>query len=126
MKPIIVKESNFEKISLELDQVQGRCSERTVSPEDIRQALEYTEKQLDIPRAHMKGVKVRIDLNAQNFAKAYKYEAKSTIFYAEHTGSAWKLTDVERDTCLRAVHKFDVTLTDEAKAAVIKSVLNRL
>lgn len=117
---IIIKDENRDRIEAELEKVQGKCRERLITYKGICDVLKEVENELAIPKKALKGVRVDIDWNAQHFAKAYKYTPESTQFRAVHTGTAWKLTYVVRCACRVPSKGHLVTLTDEAKAAIIK------
>lgn len=119
MKDIVIKEANRGRIEAELEKVQGKCRERLIDYKRICDALKEVENELGIPKKALKGVSVNIDWNAQHFAKAYKYTPESTQFRAVHTGTAWKLTYVGRCACRVPNRRHLVTLTNDAKAAII-------
>lgn len=50
MKEIIFKESNYEKVQKELDNVQKLSKVRTVSVKDINVYLEIADEKLGIPK----------------------------------------------------------------------------
>jgi len=94
---------------------------RTITAEDICDDLSEVETHLRISKSAMKGVTVTINHHAQTFPNAYKRKGnpESTYFTAEHNGKNWRLTGIYRDTCLAT--KARISLTDEAKAAVIRN-----
>ena len=104
-----------------INEAEGKARSRTIAPEDIMEDLSDVESHLRISKTAMKGVTVTINHHAQSFPNAYKKKGnpESTYFTAEHTGNGWKLTRIYRGTCLAT--KARITLTDEAKAAVIRN-----
>lgn len=118
-REIIINEKNADRIRAELDELQKRCSARTIYFVNIADDCKTVERKLDLPKKYLKGVTIQVDHNAQDFPSAYKYTPESTHFTAVHTGKEWKLTDLRRDTTLRASKAFRVFLTEEAKAAIL-------
>ena len=68
----------------------------------------------------MRGVRAKLDINAQDFPNAYKYIPESTIAFLEHTGRAWALMDVRRDSAEIANRAARIELTDEAREWILK------
>ena len=120
-KPVIVKDSNREKIAAWIDHAEGRATARTITYDTIIHAVEKIENDLGIPKAHMIGIKANCDMNAQSFPSAYKYTPESTQFGLEYTSSGWKVTWIRRDVCWNVSSKhIKLSLTDDAKAALIR------
>ena len=123
MKELKIKitENNREKIEAVIKEAEGKTRVRTISVDDIIGALQRVAFALEIPKSHMKGIKVVVDPNAQNFPNAYRYTPESTQFSAEYNGKEWVLTGIWRGACRGCTQEFSITLTDEAKEAIIKS-----
>lgn len=115
-----IKESNIEKIKKEIDKAEGRASARTILAEDMIKACNYVEKKLGINKVDLVGVEINVDLNAQNFPRAYKYTPESTHFSAIYKKSGWYLMSVYRGWTRTRGNTYWVTLTEKAQAAVIK------
>ncbi len=120
MKPIIVKEENRNRIQQELDVIQKRARERTITPTDIIQACNRIERELGVTKKALVGTVAMVDPNAWDFPKAYKWTPESTSFRMERTTSGWKLTDIYRDACARWKDKYDVRLTEAAKQEILE------
>ncbi len=120
MKGIIIKDANRDRIEAEIKKVQAKCKERLIDYDIIVRMVAEVERTLDIPKCRLKGVTVDCDWNAQEFANAYHGTPESTQFYAEYTGTVWKLLDVSRCACRRSKSQHIVKLTDDAKAAIIE------
>ena len=118
---MLVKEANKEKIEDIIRTAEGRATARTISYERIVVAIAELEKTLGIAKKNMTGITADIDYNAQDFPRAYKYTPESTHILVTRKTSGWDLTNVFRDTTRRWNHRFHVTLTDDAKAAIIAS-----
>ena len=113
-KPIVVKEENKQRIEKILYELQKRCTARIISAQEIIDACERLDKFIYArSKKDLKGITALIDLNAQSFAKAYKYVPYSTQFEVEHMGSYWRLNWIKRDPVhyTRTTH---ITLTDKA------------
>lgn len=118
---MLVKESNKEKIETTIKSAEGRATARTIIYRDIVHSLEKLEKSLGIRKKDMLGITADIDYNAQDFPKAYKYRPESTHFKVTKKSGGWDLISVYRDTTRRDGHKFHVTLTEDAKKAIVES-----
>lgn len=102
---------------------EGRATVRTITAEDIALYLIEVEKTLALKKAYMNGVSVSVDLNAQAFAKAYKYTPESTQFKAEYKNGSWRLTDVYRNSCCTSSNlACTVYLPEAAQKAIINSM----
>lgn len=119
MKPIVFKESNYPKIEDEIKAVEGKATARRITTALIAYEIAKIERELSIPKKYMKGVKAHVDYNAQSFPKAYKYTPVSTHVKLEHTGSYWKVVDIWRDECQISGREIVLTLTEDAKSAII-------
>lgn len=120
MKAIIVKEENMEKIKNTIKEVEGRASARLVDYKNIKEAIEEIENSIPVAKKYMVGVKVHLDVNAQEFPKAYRYIPESTHVVIERAKSGWKLIDVHRGTCGGAHDTYDITLTDNCKKEILR------
>lgn len=117
-----LKES-MKDLDAVLDDVQKRCTERTITGLAILRTLYDVYVKLDISQKDMNGIFIRVDLNQQQFAKAYKYAAKSTQFNAEFKNGSWRITNIYRDDCHQSSKdKLRISLTEDAKAAIIRRI----
>lgn len=117
---MLIKESNRAKIEAMIKAAEGRATMRTITFENIVDAIARIEKKLDIPKTKMTGIRADVDVNAQNFPNAYQYRAESTQFYMIRKASGWDLTEVTRYYTRRAGHQIQLVLTDEAKEAILE------
>lgn len=122
MKSIIANANNVEKMNKAIADAEGRATARTISADDIMDALDAIEKRLGIPKAHMVGIRAEVDVNAQTFPNAYKYRPESTQFTAVRTASGWKVTDIYRGTTRGPSTRYVLALTDKARESIIKSM----
>ena len=106
-------------ISDAIKEAEGRATVRTIDADDILHRLAQIEDTLHISKKAMQGVVVSVDLHAQSFPNAYKYLPQSTQFVAEYVAGHWSLLHVFRGRCGGPRCEMRVTLTDEAKAALI-------
>ena len=118
---IKINKGNTGKIEDAIKAAEGRATARTINAGWIMNSVERVEDALNIPKTHMKGIRVDVDPHAQSFPRAYKYTPESTQFTAIHNGKEWELTDISRRPCRGCTQEFSITLTDEAKEAIIKS-----
>ena len=119
MKIRICKE-NRDKIQKTLDAVQGKCKERTITVDDIIYSVKDIEDELKIAKKAMIGIKVESDQCCQNFPNAYKYTPYSTQYGMERTPSGWFLAWVERKPTKRSGNQYNLTLTEDAKKALVE------
>ena len=121
------KRRNYHKLENELKIVQKGARVRTITAEKILRYLAYLEKSLHVPRRCLDGLRVRIDCNAQDYAKAYNGIPYSTQFDAEyHNG--WKITSIERCEAKRngRKHKYDIlAISNEAREKIVENVMKR-
>ena len=121
------KRRNYHKLENELKIVQKGARVRTITAGKILHRLAYLEKSLHVPRRCLDGLRVRIDCNAQDYAKAYNGIPYSTQFEAEyHNG--WKITSIERCEAKRngRKHKYDIlAISNEAREKIVENVIKR-
>jgi len=118
---IIVNEKNKKKIETCIAEAEGRATVRTITFEQIEYAIERIEKELDITAKYMRGVTACVDPNAQDFPRAYKYTPQSTWVKLERCASGWAVIGIWRDITASPSHAICVSLTKEAKEAIIEN-----
>lgn len=98
---IIVNEKNIEKLEKEIAKAEGRATARTITASDIKDSIKSVEKKLStiLKVSDWKGLKFDIDVNAQPFPSAYKYQPESTQFRIERFTSGWGVIAISRDNC---------------------------
>lgn len=106
-----------------IDAEQKRCTARKLDAERLCRALREAEKKLDLPKRLLDGIIVSVDVNAQDFPKAYKYTPESTHFKATYKSGSWRVTDIWRGETSKSSRGTVVTLTEEAKAAILDRAL---
>lgn len=94
---IKIIDNNKEKLEEALAQANGKSRERIVHVEDLQKAVGRIREKFDIPKCKMEGLKIRVDLNAQSKARAYKHAMYSTFFTIEFGKTDAYLMDCERD-----------------------------
>lgn len=120
-KMILNSEAGRQAIEAVLGDVQKKAKTRCISLSDILDILERVERNLDIPKAKLDGVKVHYT-GAEHFPNAYRGIPESTHFYAMHNGKRWEITKIERSTCPNNSRCVIITLTEQAKEAVLDSI----
>lgn len=119
MKKIAITACNMrDRLNAELSAVQHACSARTISVDDIVSACGELEEMLSVPKNALKDVCVHIDINAQDFPSAYKYDPLSTHVYLEHNGKCWCVYNLTRERCTRKY--IFIAHTATSKEAIIK------
>lgn len=114
----LAQDKNYLKLWETLYEVQKRSQVRTVDNSDVIDSLNQISDNLAISKKAMDGVTVKIDPNAQKFPSAYKGFPQSTIVHAEYKNGGWRVTKIARERT--QTKRFLITLTDEAKEALIK------
>lgn len=123
----LARRRNIIKLNGELRTIQKGARVRTITAEKILSALACLERNLGVPRRYLDGLRVRIDCNSQDYAKAYNGTPYSTQFEAEyHNG--WKITSIERCEAKRngRKHKYDIlAISNEAREKIVENVIKR-
>ena len=123
----LAKRRNIVKLENELRAVQKKSRVRTITAEKMLSALACLERNLGVPRRYLNGLRVRIDCNAQDYAKAYNGIPYSTQFEAEyHNG--WKITAIERCEAKRngRKYRYDIlAISNEAREKIVENVIKR-
>ena len=120
-KAIIINEHNRNKIEKALDEVQKRCTTRTIDYYDIVNELKYVDNQFSkvCTKKAFENTEVLIDVNGQNFPNSYKFSAKSTQFRAVYFKSKWRLVYLDRDFCKTYSQRWNITLSNSAKECIL-------
>ena len=120
-KPIIINECNRSKIEKALDEVQKKCTVRTIDYEDILAELKAVDEQFSkvCTKKGLENTEVLIDVNGQNFSNSYKFSAKSTQFSAVYSKGKWRLVYLDRDWCRTYSQRWHITLSDTAKECIL-------
>lgn len=120
MKPISTKSKNFRAAAEKaIREAEGRATARTLSPDDIINALERAEKRFGVPKKALDGTTISVDVHAQGFPAAYNGVPLSTIFRAENRRGTWYLVDVSRAQTRAPSRALLATLSDTARAAIL-------
>ena len=120
-KPVIINEHNRNKIEKALDEVQKRCTARTIDYEDILAELKAVDNQFSkvCTKKGFEGTTVLIDVNGQAFPSSYKFSAYSTQFRAVYLKSKWRLIYIGRDFCKTYNQRWCINLSDTAKECIL-------
>ena len=112
--------NNKEKIEAALNEVQSRAKARTISYEDILEAIDTIEEKLNISKKAMVGVIARVSLHCEHFAGSYKGVPMGTEFTIQRFSSGWFLTKVDRYN-VDHTRTYRLTLSESAKAAILEN-----
>ena len=96
---IKIDSKNIDKITAELDAVQGKANARIVFPRAVLDLASNAEEQLDrldIAKKYRQGASA-VFFEA-GLPSAYKYRAETTRINIERGKSAWYLVDISRIT----------------------------
>lgn len=104
-----------------LEEVQKRCSCRTITVEEVQNKLNEYFNELGISKKNMIGTIIKdCDLNAQSFPSAYKYTPESTHISAEYKSKGWVITDIWRGKTNAPSKVIISELSTTAKEALIE------
>lgn len=117
---IVIKVENKDRIEEAIRKVEGRATARTIDFEIILKSIEKIEDHLGIAKKDMTGCEATVDFYADDFPQAYKWTPESTQFHIKKTASGWNLISVYRAKCGRYKERYFVSLTEEAKKAVLE------
>lgn len=119
MKRIIIDDAHREEIAAVLEEVQHRCTARTLTAQRIIDICERVTEKANIPKSALKGSLLCYD-GAEKFPSAYRFRPESTHFRAEYDGRAWRLISIIRDTCPnRSTSNIYIAYSDSAKKALL-------
>lgn len=105
-----------EKLQAALDEVQKRCTARTVTAKEIADVL----NSIKVPKKYLDGTKVFWD-GAEPFPNAYKYRPESTHWWAENIKGKWYVLGIERNTCPnKSTRKGVIDYSDAANAWILE------
>jgi hypothetical protein len=114
--------TNANKLTEAIKAAEMRTRTRKITSEDVIKGCSIAEVRMGIPRKHMDGVTISVDMNAQKFPNCYNGIPESTQFDAINRKGKWYVTKIYRSRCRYAGHEVEIKLTDAAKAHVIKRV----
>jgi len=115
--------NNTDKLNTAINEIEGsRVSVRTITAEDIADAIKSAEKRLSalMPKTHWKGVKLSVDLHASTFPASYNGTPESTQFVVERSASGWFVVDIKRYKCKGPSEKAVFTFTGEQKEKMVE------
>ena len=119
---IIIKQENKSKIQQMMDDAQGKATARTIDLDDILTAARRIENALTVPKKYLEGLVYSVDINAQDFAHAYKYTPESTHFTLTYKNGTWRVSDIVRAQCRTYGHTFVCeSMSADTEQAIIRS-----
>ena len=124
MKPIVIKDSNKDRIEQAIEQAQVNARVRTITLNDVLRAVADIEKKLqDVPKVAWEGVRVVVDVHGgERYPNAYRGTPESTQFEVAYTSGTWKLTDVYRMDVVKTKGGYmTIYLPDALQKAIIES-----
>ena len=118
---ILFRKENRAKIEKVIKDNQKRARVRKMNVSLLDDALWNLELKLGIKKKDMVGIVADIDWYAAD--NQHCTPPQSTHIVVERTASGWCVTDVYRGEQRRWNRRFDVTLTERAKEAIVESKL---
>jgi hypothetical protein len=122
-----INTTNIEKVNQAIAATEGRATARTITADDVEEAIETIEKRLSLLllKKDWKGLKFAVDSNAQVFPGAYKHTPYSTHFVLERGASGWFIIELHRSVCVspaqRIIPTNILTKTEELASFVSQS-----
>lgn len=115
-------EANRAKIDEFITKVEGRARERRLTVSDLTFYIDLLEKKFSmVTKKSLEGLKVEVNVNAQKFPNAYKFEPQATLVWVRRQGGQWVITDISRAKCTTHVFRI-LEFPEELKKAIIKSM----
>ena len=111
---------NAAKAEELLNDVQKRARVRTIKYKDIIKATKKIEAFLGISKKALNGTKAVVDLNAQDFPRAYKGSPESTIVELLLDKNSWRIVGIYRDYTKAESQMYVFDLSETAKEAILK------
>lgn len=109
-----------KKLEQKLNEIQKKCSARTIDIEQIDRFLTDYENMIGIAKKNMIGTVIEdCDINAQAFPSAYKWTPESTHFSAEYKNGGWTVTNIWRGRVSAPNRSIRAKLSESAKKALI-------
>lgn len=114
---IIVKSENIDKLQKVLDAANGKARERIVITGDVFSAVdELQEKFKGINKDELL---VKVNPNAQKFARCYKGVPMATYMYLLYKNGSWRLLDAKRMPCDTVAYRV-LKMSDETKFSILR------
>lgn len=96
MKHIKINAVNAGKITMLINEVQGKSTTNLINFQKINQVIKEVENRLRFPKNRMDGISFRFSFN-QKLPRAYKYEMMGTYFSCLNIKGNWYLTSICRE-----------------------------
>ncbi len=107
-------------LQMAISVVEGRACVRTIRAIDVCRALRDIERKLALPKVALEGVEVDVDLNAQTFPRAYKWQPDSTQFKAIYRNRHWSVTEIGRERCRGHKEAIHIKMPPETLTALAR------
>lgn len=122
MRPIVIKDTNKEKIEKAIKEAEGRATSRTIDYDIVKEVCDDVTKTLNLSGKFLDGTQIEVDYFAEKMPRSYKYAAHSTQFVAKFYSNAWHIIDVKRDYLTNSSYKaIHVILSDSAKEGIMRN-----
>lgn len=108
----------YANLTSAIEEAQGKCRARTIDPDTVIDYAVKVTRYLDIPKCHMEGVLVTVDVyHNESYHKNYKTPV-STHFTITYRKCKWRLVHVWRDYIGRAREAY-ISLPQDARDAIV-------
>lgn len=114
---IIVKSENLDKLQKVLDAANGKARERIATTGDIFSAV--GDLQEKFAGVNKDGLLVKVNANAQKFARKYRGVPMSTYLYLLYKNGSWRLLDAKRMPCDTVAYRV-LKMSDETKSSILR------
>jgi hypothetical protein len=112
--------NGMDKLAAALDDVQARAKVRTISADEMVEALEGFRKRVGVTKKAFIGTRVTVSLHSQLMPGAYKYVPEGTVFNAEYRAGGWHITSIYRANVNTGGRVISAKLSEDAAAAVVE------
>lgn len=114
---IIIKNENLEKLQSVLDNANGKARERIVITGDVFSVVDTLQEKF--AGVNKDGLYVKVNPNAQKFARRYKGVPMATYLYMLYKNGSWRLIDAKRMSCDTINYRV-LKMSDETKLSIIR------
>jgi hypothetical protein len=111
-----------EKLAQAIVEAEGKATVRTITAQAIQEWVKVVERKLEergISKQSSIGMRFLVNLNAQSFPNAYRYNPEATLYEIQRFASGWFVTAIRRGFCSNYRITLLTKLTDEQTADVL-------
>ena len=114
---IIIKSENLDKLQKVLDAANGKARERIATTGAVFSAVDDLQEKF--AGVNKDELLVKVNPNAQQFARCYKGVPMATYLYLLYKNGSWRLLDAKRMPCDTICFRV-LKMSDETKNSIIR------